>query len=74
MTTPKKPLFQKDASVPGGYLISMPGALLLAASAAYGPDDECTPEGRARGLRTVQRQRPDLARPNCLKPCCAMVK
>ena len=46
-------LFRKDASVPGGYLVSLPGVLLLAAGAAYGPDDECTPEGQARGLRTV---------------------
>lgn len=51
----KQPLFRKDASVPGGYLISVTGALLLSAGAAYGPADECTPEGRARGLRVVKR-------------------
>ena len=55
MTAPKidNQLFRKDASVPGGYLVSLPGVLLLAAGAAYDHDGDTTPEGRARGLRTV---------------------
>ena len=55
MTAPKinDQLFRKDASVPGGYLVSLPGMLLLSAGAAYDTDGDVTPEGKARGLRLV---------------------
>jgi hypothetical protein len=48
MTAPKidNQLFRKDASVPGGYLVSLPGMLLLSAGAAYDTDGDVTPKAR----------------------------
>ena len=52
----KQPLFKQDSTDPdGGYLVSMPGLLLLVGGSAYGPEGEITPEGRGRAKATLTR-------------------
>lgn len=52
----KQPLFKQDPTDPGGgYLVSMPGLLLLVGGSAYGPEGEITPQGRARAKTALAR-------------------
>lgn len=52
----KQPLFKQDPSdLVGGYLLSPAGVLLLAGGAAYGADDEITPQGRANAKAALAR-------------------
>ena len=53
----KQPMFKQDPNDhEGGYLVSLPGALLMIGSAAHETDDnEITPAGRAKAQRTLAR-------------------
>ena len=52
----KQPLFTPNPDCPeGGYLISMPGVLLMMGTYAHAPDDEITPQGRAKAVDALGR-------------------
>ena len=52
----KQPLFTPNPDCPeGGYLISMPGVLLMMGAYAHAPDDEITPQGRAKAVDALGR-------------------
>lgn len=52
----KQPLFTPNPDCPeGGYLISMPGVLLMMGAYAHAPDDEITPQGRAKAADALGR-------------------
>ena len=54
--TNNQPLFTPNPDCPeGGYLISMPGVLLMMGTYAYAPDDEITPQGRAKAVDALGR-------------------
>ncbi len=54
--TNNQPLFTPNPDCPeGGYLISMPGLLLMMGTYAYAPDDEITPQGRAKATDALGR-------------------
>lgn len=51
-----QPLFTPNPDCPeGGYLISMPGLLLMMGTYAYAPDDDITPQGRAKATDALGR-------------------
>ena len=51
------PMFRQDPNdSEGGYLVSLPGALLMIGSGAYEPNDnEITPAGRAKSKDALAR-------------------
>lgn len=51
----KEPLFRPDPARPGECLVSMPGLLLMMGTYAYAPDDEITPQGRAKAADALGR-------------------
>ena len=52
----KQPLFTPNPDCPeGGYLVSMPGVLLMMGTYAYEGDDEISPAGRARAQDALRR-------------------
>ena len=51
-----QPLFTPNPDCPeGGYLISMPGLLLMMGTYAHAGDDEISPQGRAKAADALGR-------------------
>ena len=51
-----QPLFTPNPDCPeGGYLISMPGLLLMMGTYAHGSDDDITPQGCAKATDALER-------------------